>query len=178
MMTTNAIPNELSSTFLDVISSIRSKVNYNSKEDNFSLATDASVVDYDYIENLLTDELAETEFHYDNIGEDEFQRLFEFGITALSDSNSEIEEATKVNFDGAAQNEEEEEEEVEEYEEEDESEEYEEEESEENAESLHFDFISEIIEEVKANPETDTDYIEVRIKNGLKTRGIEITLNI
>ena len=164
-MTTNAIPNELSSTFLDVISSIRSKVQYNDEDDSFSLKTDKSSVDYDYIENLLTDELAETELHYDTVGEDEFQRLFEFGITALSESNGEIEEAQETILEAAAE------------EEEDVEEEEEEEESEEDADTLHFDFISEIIEEVKANPETDLDYIQVRIKNGLKTRNIEISIN-
>lgn len=176
-MTTNAIPNELSSTFLDVISSIRSKVQYNDEDDSFSLKTDKSSVDYDYIENLLTDELAETELHYDTVGEDEFQRLFEFGITALSESNGEIEEAQETILEAAAEEEEDVEYEDVEEEEEEYEEEEEEEESEEDADTLHFDFISEIIEEVKANPETDLDYIQVRIKNGLKTRNIEISIN-
>ncbi|MDH5581688.1 MAG: hypothetical protein OEY33_07260 [Bdellovibrionales bacterium] len=166
--TERTLPNELSTSFLNALSHLKSHVGYNTSDDSFYLQENKkSIVDYDYVENLFTDELTKTDLHYDMVGDEEFQRLLDFGIKALDGMSPEVEDAMeKVEM----QDTEEEYEEEEDYEEEEL-----EEDGDENPEDIHFEFITEIIEEVRANPEdTDDDYLMVRIKNGLRMKNLEI----
>lgn len=164
--TERTLPNELSTSFLNALSHLKSHVGYNSNDDSFFLQGDnKSIVDYDYVENLFTDELTKTDLHYDMVGDEEFQRLLDFGIKALDGTTPEVEKSMKKVDVKASE---------EEYEEDEEYEE-EEEEGDESPEDIHFDFISEIIEEARANPDdTDEDYLMVRVKNGLKMKNLEI----
>lgn len=169
--TERTLPNELSTSFLNALSSLKTQVGYNDNDDSFFLQKNKkSIVDYDYVENLFTEELSKTDLHYDVIGDEEFQRLLDFGIKALDGMSPEAEKAMgKIE----AQEQEElfDEEEEEDYEEDED----EEEEGDETPEDIHFSLISEIIEEVKAYPEdTDDDYLMVRIRNGLRRNNIEI----
>lgn len=165
------LPNELSPTFLSVISDIKSKVLYDQDIEKYFLRSNNDNIPFDYVEEMLTERLAETELHYDEIGENEFKRIFEFGIKAINENEEDLE--MQVSNKDVKFNEDEEE-----YEEEYEEEEVEEEEEEEGELSpadAHFEFISEIIQEVKAVPDMEDEYLEIRIQNGLKMRNISIT---
>ncbi len=153
-MAGNTLPNELSPVFLEVISKIKRKVTFNSNTGKFMDKNSKKPVTFEYVEEMLTEELSATDLHYDKIGEEEFQRIFEFGLKALT-GEDQIDEDEMI------------------FQEDEEDEEIEDEE-EENPEDIHFALISEIIEEIKANPDTDEEYLEVRIRNGLKTRGLEL----
>ena len=206
----NNLPLELTPAFLNVMATVKRKVSFDPTKNTFVLpAANNRLVNEEYVENLLTEEMAKTELHYDEIGEEEFGRLLEFAMKTLEEGHEgdrqeeerpDVEvKASKKKYieddvdedelDAAA------EEEAIEVEEEDEQDVSDEEDDApmqlkgkkrfprihesvdadtESPEVIHFDFISEVINEVKANPDTDTDYLLVRIRNGLKTKGIQV----
>lgn len=176
-MNQDNLPLELGPVFLDVIANVKKKVGFDADKHSFYLRDkNKTMVDFDYVENCLTEAMAETELHYDEIGDEEFQRLLEFGLKVLDGTNQDfdefIEDEEKMSNDFKHKAASEEIEEEEEYEDEEEYEE--EEEMDESPETLHFEFINEIIEEMKANPDTDDEYLATRIRNGLRTKKISV----
>jgi len=130
----------------------------------------------DYLDDFISERLHSTDLSEDYVGEDKFNFTKEHIIKTLrmeEDPNIEdesIDEEEEQQLDA-------EEEYVEEYEEEDaEEEEESEEDEEETPESILFDFIQEIHEELKANPDTDEDYLLTRITQGIKTKGLEVSM--
>ncbi len=154
---------EKSQNFIAAITSIGKKVAYRENPQGFYPKGNRNgrEISFEEVENMLMDELLKTELHYDTVGEAEFQRLLNHGIKIL-DGSQALDLSTTTE-------DEDEEEEVED--------EQEEEEEEETPMSMLCEFISEVIEEAKANEELDEEYLHQRIEMGMKTRSLEVVLN-
>ncbi|MCB9060495.1 MAG: hypothetical protein H6622_03115 [Halobacteriovoraceae bacterium] len=176
-MNQTQIQSAINPTLINAISNVREIVEYSKDEQDFILKEDGSPASYDLIERLLTEELENTELDYNIIGEREFQRIFDLGYKALDGSNPLVENALKRMRKITLEEEIEDEidDEYEEYD--DETEEEEMDDSSESAEDILFEFINEILEEIKLNPDTDEDYLLIRFKNGLRTRSINVSID-
>ena len=176
-MNQTSIQSAINPTLINAIANVREIVEFDEGAQDFILREDGSSASYDLIERLLTEELENTELDYNVIGEREFQRIFDLGYKALDGSNPLVENALK-RMGKSILDEESEDEINDEYEEyDDEIDEEEADDSDESPEAILFDFVNEIIEEIKLNPDTDEEYLEVRFRNGLKTRSIEVSIS-
>ena len=172
------ISNEQSSEFIGAVTTIGKRVAYRDNPQGFYPKGNRNgrEITFEEVENMLMDELLKTPLHYDTVGEAEFQRLLNHGIKVL-DGSQPLELSAAQEEEQIADDEEDlaEDEEGEEEAEEEDAEE-EEDTEEETAMSLLCEFISEVIEEAKANESIDEEYLHQRIEMGLRTRRLEVEL--
>jgi len=151
--------------YFKALASVREKVVFRQHPKGFypkklEHVTKSDALSYEEVESMLMDELAKTGLHYEIIGDDEFQQFLDKGMKALENASGVVSVAR--------QEEEMESEEIDECDEEEE---------EQTAESILYEFITELGEEMKANEEEpDEDYLLARIARGLKARKLEVQM--